>query len=71
MLPPKCFSCGKMLCDIDLEFRTKSKAWQNDITLTDEQISDKVAKLLEELHVHSHCCVSTVLTSVYLIDIII
>lgn len=71
MLPPKCFSCSRMLCDIDLEYRTKSKSWEIDPKLTNKQIADKVEKLLNELHVHSHCCVSTVLTSVYLIDIII
>ena len=71
MLPPKCFSCGRMLCDIDLEFRTKSKAWKEDVKLSDEQVAEKVSKLLCELHVNAHCCVSTVLTSVYLIDIII
>ena len=71
MLPPKCFSCGRMLCDIDLEYRTKSKLWESDIKLTNEQVADKVQKLLDDLFINRDCCVSVVLTSVYLIDVII
>lgn len=71
MLPPKCFSCGRILCDIDNEFYTKTKAWKADTKLSEEQVAEKTKKLLEDLNINAHCCVSNVLTSVYLIDIII
>lgn len=71
MLPPVCFTCGRILCDRDEEFYTKTKAWKADEKLTEDQIADKIAKLLDEMHVREQCCISTVITSVYLIDIII
>ncbi len=71
MLPPKCITCGKLLADIEVEWNTKKDLWENDKSLTDEQVADKLAKLLDDLKLVRQCCRAQVLTYVDLIKIIL
>lgn len=71
MIPPKCITCGKFLADIEVEWITyKEYCFRNKSKLK-EPIDDLLAKKLDELHVHTRCCRSQVLTSVDLVRLLL
>lgn len=37
MLPPRCFTCGHVLADLELEYEDGLKQIDNDVKLSDEQ----------------------------------
>jgi DNA-directed RNA polymerase subunit N (RpoN/RPB10) len=71
MLPPKCFTCGKLLADIEIEWRTTHDRLRNDDTMTDEQVAVEMSKLLDTLQIKTQCCRAQLLTFVELIKIIL
>ena len=71
MLPPKCFTCGKLLADIEIEWRITHDKLRNDDTMTEEQVAREMSKLLDKLHINCQCCRAQVLTFVELIKIIL
>lgn len=71
MLPPKCFTCGKLLADIEIEWKEMKKTYESNDKLTDDQIADLLSKLLDKLKITDGCCRSQVITYVDLIKIII
>jgi DNA-directed RNA polymerase subunit N (RpoN/RPB10) len=71
MLPPKCFTCGRIFADIELEYEKKIQEIENNKKLSLEEMKELKRKLLDDLHVHRYCCRSRILTYVDLIQIII
>ena len=71
MLPPKCFTCGKLLADIEIEWKEMKETHENNDKLTQEQVAALMTKLLDKLKIKDGCCRSQVLTYVDLIKIII
>ena len=72
MLPPKCFTCGRIFADIELDYEKKVIELEiNKKNLTIEEIKKEKCKILDELHIHRYCCRSRVLTYIDLIKVII
>ena len=71
MLPPKCITCGKLLADIEIEYKETKQMYQNDEKLSEEEVAKLVSQLLDKLHIKRMCCRSQVLTFVDLVKIII
>jgi DNA-directed RNA polymerase subunit N (RpoN/RPB10) len=71
MLPPKCFSCGKFLADIQLEYESKKEEIDSKSSLTNEEKKQKKRELLEKLHIRRWCCRSQVITYCDMINVII
>ena len=71
MLPPKCFTCGRILADIVLEYETKVLELELNKHLTIEEIKKKKCKILNNLHLHRYCCRSRVISYVDIIQIVI
>lgn len=70
MLPPKCFTCGKLLSDIEIAWKEAKESYENDDKLDDEQIANLLVKVLEKLKIKNMCCRSQVLTYVDLVKVI-
>lgn len=70
MLKPVC-NCGRLLADIELEYEAKKEEINQNIKLTDDEIKDKEAKLLDYFELNFECCRSQVLGYVDLIKIIV
>ena len=69
MLPPVCFTCGRLLADLQLIYEKEIK----DIDLLDEDESIKEEKkklLLDKYKLNTYCCRTKILTYVRLVDII-
>ena len=49
MLPPRCFTCGHVLADIELEFEEKLQEIENNIKLNTEQKADQKKKIIDKL----------------------
>lgn len=71
MLPPKCFSCGKFLADIQLEYEDGKKEIDANVNLTLEQKRKQKKELLNKLHIVRICCRDIVLTYCDTIHVII
>ncbi len=71
MLPPKCFTCGKFLADIEVMWVQYLNDIRADKNNTEEKISNLRAEKLNHLCIKKRCCRSLVLTYVDLIEIII
>ena len=70
MLPMVCFTCGKLLGEIQIPYEEDILLIENNLKLSTEQKNDKKAKLLDKYHIITYCCRSRVLTYIKLIDII-
>jgi hypothetical protein len=71
MLPPKCFSCGKFLADIELEYETKKDLIDSNSKLTSDEKKQQKKELLDKMYIRRWCCRSQVITYCDLINIII
>jgi DNA-directed RNA polymerase subunit N (RpoN/RPB10) len=75
MLPPRCFTCGHVLANIELEFEEGLRDIDNNIKLNDEQKSDLKRKLIDKLlpdrFKTRYCCRTRLISYVDLINIIV
>lgn len=71
MLPPVCFTCGKLFADIQVPYEKDMNEIENNPKLKESEKSDAKAKLLDKYHVKRYCCRSRVLGYVRLVDIIV
>lgn len=75
MLPPKCFTCGHVLANLELEYEETLQEIDNNIKLTDEQKQEAkrniVNKLFPDRWKTRYCCRSRLLSYVDLIKVII
>jgi DNA-directed RNA polymerase subunit N (RpoN/RPB10) len=71
MLPPKCFSCGKFLADIEIEYETKKNDIDANTSLSIEEKKQQKKELLNKMYIKRWCCRSQVITYTDLINIII
>lgn len=70
MLMAKCFTCGKLLSDVEIPWNNKKKECENDLSLSKEDQLNIMAKYLDELKITSRCCRKCLLTNVDQINII-
>jgi len=71
MLPPKCFSCGKFLADIEIEYETKKDLIDSNSKLTSDEKKEQKKEILAKMYIKRWCCRSQVITYCDLINIII
>ena len=75
MLPPRCFTCGHVLADIELEYEEKLNEIDNNMKLNAEEKAEQKRKLLDNLlpgrWKTRYCCRSRVISYVDLIKIIV
>lgn len=70
MLPPKCYTCGKPLCLNELEWLKMQELWTSE-SLSEEEISNNKANLLNKMCIKKRCCRQLMITYVELSKIII
>lgn len=75
MLPTRCFTCGHVLANLELEFESKIQEIDNDIKLNDEQKAEAkrnvINKLLPDRWTKRYCCRMRLLSYVDLIKVVI
>lgn len=75
MLPPRCFTCGHVLADLELEYEEGLKQIDNNVKLNDEQKADAKKKLVNKLlpgrWAKRYCCRTRLLSYVDLIEVVI
>jgi DNA-directed RNA polymerase subunit N (RpoN/RPB10) len=75
MLPPRCFTCGHVLANLELEFEEKLQQIDNNINLTTEAKAknkcELVDKLLPDRWKKRYCCRSRLISYVDLINVVI
>lgn len=75
MLPLRCFTCGHVLANLELEYEEKLSEIDNNIKLDDKQKSEEkrkvIDKLLPDRWKTRYCCRARLITYVDLISIII
>ncbi len=75
MLPPRCFTCGHVLADIELEYEDKLNEIDNNIRLNDEQKFEEKKKIINKLlpgrWLKRYCCRTRLLSYVDLIKVIV
>ena len=71
MLPPVCFSCGKLFADIAIPYENNLEKIDNDSELNSKEKSDKKAQLLDKYCINNYCCRTRLLGYVRLVDIIV
>lgn len=75
MLPPRCFTCGHVLADLELELESRYEDIDNDINLNEEQRNKEKKKVINELlpdrWSKRYCCRARLISYVDLIKIII
>jgi DNA-directed RNA polymerase subunit N (RpoN/RPB10) len=70
MLPLTCFTCGRLLGDIQLLYEQDCLKIDNDPKMNEKDKNESKSKLLDKYHITKYCCRTKVLTYVKLIDII-
>lgn len=70
MLIPKCYTCGKVLCHVEIRWIRKKEECENDPSLDNEQQLTIMAAYLDELGIRSRCCRKCLLTFVESVKII-
>ena len=71
MLPPVCFTCGKLFADIQVPYEKDMNDIENNPKLNEVEKGNLKAKLLDKYHIHKYCCRTRVLGFVRLVDIIV
>ena len=75
MLPPRCFTCGHVLADIELEYEEKLEEIDNNNKLNAEQKMDQKRKIIDKLlpgrWKTRYCCRTRLISYVDLIKIIV
>lgn len=70
MLPPVCFTCGRLLADIQIPYELELKKINN--SNNSELIKqEQKRELLTKFYIDNYCCRMRVLSYINLIDIII
>jgi len=74
MLPPRCFTCGHVLADLELEYEEKLDEYDNNFKIDDEQRSklkrELIDKLLPSRWKKRYCCRARLVSYVDLIRIV-
>jgi DNA-directed RNA polymerase subunit N (RpoN/RPB10) len=70
MLPPVCFTCGRLLADIQIPYETEIKKINNS---NDSELikQEKKRELLTKFYINNYCCRMRILSYINLIDIIL
>ena len=75
MLPPRCFTCGHVLADLEIEYEEGLNQIDNNNKLTDDQRSELKRKLVNKLlpgrWSKRYCCRARLLSYVDLIKVVI
>jgi len=75
MLPPRCFTCGHILANLELEYEEGLLQIDNNIKLTIEEKAEQkkqlINKLLPKRWEKRYCCRSKLISYVDLIQIVI
>lgn len=75
MLPVRCFTCGHVLANLELEYEEKMNEYDNDLTLNEETRkklkSELIDKLLPRRFKKRYCCRRMLISYIDLIQIII
>ncbi len=75
MLPPRCFTCGHVLANLELEFEQELQQIDNNISLNAEAKAKAkralVDKLLPDRWKKRYCCRARLLSYVDLINVVI
>ena len=75
MLPPRCFTCGHVLANLELEFEETLHQIDNNIKLNEDDKSQLKRKLVEKLlpgrWKKRYCCRARLLSYVDLIKIVV
>jgi len=75
MLPPRCFTCGHVLADIELEYEKILQEIDNNIKISDKEKDTQKKQLIDKLlpgkWKNKYCCRSRLLSYVDLIQIIV
>jgi DNA-directed RNA polymerase subunit N (RpoN/RPB10) len=70
MIPPKCYTCGHFLADIEIEFRELVEQMDKE-NLPQEERNAKQKKFLDDHHVKNICCRGIVITNVDIIKVML
>jgi len=75
MLPPRCFTCGHVLANIELDYEEGLLNIDNNIKLSDDEKAknkrDLVNKLLPGRWKNRYCCRTRLLSYVDLIHVVV
>jgi len=75
MLPPRCFTCGHVLANLELEFEDKLQQIDNNVNMSTEDKSkakrELVNQLLPDRWKKRYCCRARLLSYVDLINVVI
>lgn len=75
MLPVKCFTCGHILADLELEYEDKLFEYDNNFKLSDMERAklkrELIDKLLPDRWKKRYCCRSRLISYVDLIKIVL
>jgi DNA-directed RNA polymerase subunit N (RpoN/RPB10) len=75
MLPPRCFTCGHMFANLEIEYEEKILEIDNNIKLNNDQKAIAKCKLVDKIlpdrWLKRYCCRTRLLSYVDLIKIII
>jgi len=75
MLPPRCFTCGHVLANLELEFEENLQHIDNNVKINDDQKADLKRKLVDNLLPgrwnKRYCCRARLLSYVDLIKVVV
>jgi DNA-directed RNA polymerase subunit N (RpoN/RPB10) len=75
MLPPRCFTCGHVLANLELEYEEGLQQIDNNFKLSSEEKSELKKKLINKLlpdrWKNRYCCRTRLISYVDLIKVII
>ena len=75
MLPPRCFTCGHVLANLELEFEENLQHIDNNVKINDDQKADLKRKLVNKLLPgrwnNRYCCRARLLSYVDLIKVVV
>lgn len=61
MLPPVCFTCGRLFADFSIPYDNDTTKIDNDTRMTNDEKNNAKAALLDKYHIKSYCCRARVL----------
>jgi DNA-directed RNA polymerase subunit N (RpoN/RPB10) len=70
MLPPKCFTCNKLLADIELYYENELKRIEMEPNHSDKDKEELKKKLVDNCGLTRYCCRMRLISYVDLITII-
>lgn len=66
IIPVRCFTCGKVISDVYLEYKTRYEEYQKTVA-AGEKPKETPKQILDKLGVDRYCCRRMILTHVDLI----